>query len=138
MVDIDVAIESLDRHIQKIEAVISFLIKSYLDSLKAATTTTTTTTRTTTITLDGDDLPLPYELKRKITTAEEELSYAMRLRRNLQSLKQQGMTTYSSPERYTNIGNNIIRYFEYGPHESKKVLVPLHGLGASAKRWSSV
>jgi len=40
---------------------------------------------------------------------------------------------------YTSINNhNIIRYLAYGPENSDKTLILLHGLGASAERWSSV
>jgi hypothetical protein len=37
MVDIDIAIKSLDHHIEKIEAVLAFKIKSYNDSLRRET-----------------------------------------------------------------------------------------------------
>jgi pimeloyl-ACP methyl ester carboxylesterase len=144
MVDIDIAIKSLDRHIEKIEAVLAFKIKSYNDSLRRE--------RREGGVRRGEG-ELPYDLKREIAAHEEELSYAMRLRRNLISMKQNGMVTYSTPERHTNIGNNIIRYLVYGPtrttttssnnnnnnnNNNIKTVVPLHGIGPSAERWSRV
>jgi 2-hydroxy-6-oxonona-2,4-dienedioate hydrolase len=70
----------------------------------------------------------------------------MRLRRNLISMRQNSMVTYSTPERYTNIGSNIIRYLDYVPtptttttsnnnNDNIKTVVPLHGIGACAERW---
>jgi 2-hydroxy-6-oxonona-2,4-dienedioate hydrolase len=133
MVDIDIAIKSLDNHIVKIEALLAFKIKCYNDSLRRAGR-------------EGEEL-LPYELKRDIATHEEELSYAMRLRRNLIAMKQNGIVTYSNPRRYTNIGKYIIRYLEYGPTRSSsssstnnniKTVVLLHGISQDAERWSRV
>jgi 2-hydroxy-6-oxonona-2,4-dienedioate hydrolase len=81
---------------------------------------------------------LPYEYRRKIAAVEEEIGYAMRLRRNLESLGQMSVTKYSTPQRFTNINDNIIRYLDYGPPDSNKILILLHGLGGSAERWSRV
>jgi pimeloyl-ACP methyl ester carboxylesterase len=49
----------------------------------------------------------------------------------------------STPQKFTNVNGYTIRYLDYGPPDgsktdSKKILILLHGLGASAERWSRV
>jgi pimeloyl-ACP methyl ester carboxylesterase len=131
--NIDDAIRSLNRHIAILEAKLVFLIRSSLYS-------------------DGnhihyddngyDDhisfLDIPYEVRRKMCSIEEEIAYATRRKRNFEILRQMSATRYLTPERYTSIKNNIIRYLEYGPTDSNKILILLHGLGGSAERWSHV
>jgi 2-hydroxy-6-oxonona-2,4-dienedioate hydrolase len=132
MVNIDIAIKSLNTHIEKIEAVIFFKIKSYYDSVQQ----------------QRERIELPRDLKREIDKHEEELAHARGLKRNLESMKENGIVAYLTPERHINIGSNIIRYLEYGPTTTPtttktttttiKTVVPLHGIGASAERWSHV
>jgi pimeloyl-ACP methyl ester carboxylesterase len=112
----------MDQHIARLEALLSFLIRSLSP-------------------LDANAHPidlLPYEYRKKIALVEEEIAYAMRLRRNLESLRQMDVTKYSTPERFTYINNNIVRYLDYGSPDSDKILILLHGLGGSAERWSRV
>src|SRR5918998_3217546 len=100
MVDIDIAIKSLTRHIERIEVLLRFKYRLYNDFLKS-----------------GEEPP--YELKRVIEIHEEELNFAMGLRRNyLSMIEDYNVVSYSNPERHTNIGPNIIRYLEYGPTRS--------------------
>jgi len=130
--NIDDAIRSLNRHIAILEAKLLFLSRSSLYS-------------------DGnhihddnndDDvhysfLDIPYEVRRKMCSIEEEIAYATRRKRNFEILRQMSATQYLTPERYTSIKNNIIiRYLEYGPTDSNNILILLHGLGGSAERWS--
>jgi 2-hydroxy-6-oxonona-2,4-dienedioate hydrolase len=123
----------LNRHIERLEAKILFLISSSA-SLSSSSHDNNIN--------DNDDYDpfadLPYEVRRKIFLIEEEISYAMRRRRNLESLRQMGATRYSTAERYTSINKNVIRYLEYGRRNSNKILILLHGLGGSAERWSRV
>jgi 2-hydroxy-6-oxonona-2,4-dienedioate hydrolase len=47
----------------------------------------------------------------------------------------------STPQKFTNVNGYTIRYLDYGLPDGKtnsKVLILLHGLGASAERWSRV
>jgi 2-hydroxy-6-oxonona-2,4-dienedioate hydrolase len=49
----------------------------------------------------------------------------------------------STPQKFTNVNGYTIRYLDYGPPDgsktdSKKILILLHGLGASAERWSRI
>ena len=47
------------------------------------------------------------------------------------------MIKQSTPQKYANVNGYMIRYLEAGsPH--RKILILLHGLGASAERWSYV
>jgi pimeloyl-ACP methyl ester carboxylesterase len=43
----------------------------------------------------------------------------------------------STPQKFTNVNGYTIRYLDYGLPDSK-ILILLHGLGASAERWSRV
>jgi 2-hydroxy-6-oxonona-2,4-dienedioate hydrolase len=43
----------------------------------------------------------------------------------------------STPQKFTNVNEYTIRYLDYGPADGK-TLILLHGLGASAERWSRV
>ena len=43
----------------------------------------------------------------------------------------------STPQKFTNVNDYTIRYLDYGPSDGK-TLILLHGLGASAERWSRV
>jgi 2-hydroxy-6-oxonona-2,4-dienedioate hydrolase len=81
---------------------------------------------------------LSYEDRKKITDIEDEMRFAKRVRLNLESLRQMGLTSYSTPQRFTNINNNIIRYLDYGPTDSNNILILIHGLGGSAERWSYI
>ena len=47
------------------------------------------------------------------------------------------MGEQSTQQKFTNVNGYTIRYLEYGPPEGK-TLILLHGLGASAERWSRV
>ena len=47
------------------------------------------------------------------------------------------MSKQSTPQKFTNINGYMIRYLEDGPPDGK-TLILLHGLGASAERWSGV
>ena len=38
----------------------------------------------------------------------------------------------------TNVNGYAVRYLDHGPHEGSRTLVLLHGIGASAERWSRV
>src|SRR5918992_5907442 len=131
--NIDDAIRSLNRHIAILEAKLVFLIRSslYSDGNHIHYDD------------DGHDdhisfLDIPYEVRRKMCSIEEEIAYATRRKRNFEILRQMGATRYLTPERYTSINNNLIRYLEYGPTDSNKILILLHGLGGSAERWSHV
>jgi 2-hydroxy-6-oxonona-2,4-dienedioate hydrolase len=47
----------------------------------------------------------------------------------------------STPQKFTNVNGYTIRYLDYGVPDGKtnsEVLILLHGLGASAERWSRV
>jgi pimeloyl-ACP methyl ester carboxylesterase len=44
----------------------------------------------------------------------------------------------SVPQKFTSVDGNSIRYFDYDSAKTAKTLVLLHGLGASAERWSRV
>jgi 2-hydroxy-6-oxonona-2,4-dienedioate hydrolase len=48
----------------------------------------------------------------------------------------------STPQKFTNVNGYTIRYLDYGLPDgntnSNKILILLHGLGASAERWSRV
>jgi pimeloyl-ACP methyl ester carboxylesterase len=46
----------------------------------------------------------------------------------------------STPQKFTNVNGYTIRYLDYGPDgkADSKILILLHGLGASAERWSRV
>ena len=51
------------------------------------------------------------------------------------------MGEQSTPQKFTNVNGYTIRYLDYGLPDGKtnsKVLILLHGLGASAERWSRV
>jgi 2-hydroxy-6-oxonona-2,4-dienedioate hydrolase len=43
----------------------------------------------------------------------------------------------STPQKFTNVNGYTIRYLDYGPPDAK-ILILLHGIGASAERWSRV
>jgi 2-hydroxy-6-oxonona-2,4-dienedioate hydrolase len=43
----------------------------------------------------------------------------------------------STPQKFTNVNSYTIRYLDYGPPDGK-ILILLHGIGASAERWSRV
>jgi pimeloyl-ACP methyl ester carboxylesterase len=43
----------------------------------------------------------------------------------------------STPQKFTNVDGYTIRYLDYGPPDGK-TLILLHGIGASAERWSRV
>jgi 2-hydroxy-6-oxonona-2,4-dienedioate hydrolase len=81
---------------------------------------------------------------RDLRTVIEEIDYAMDQRRNLERLRQMGVVRYSTPQKFTNVNGYTIRYLEYAPPEgksadsNKEVLILLHGIGASAERWSHV
>ena len=47
------------------------------------------------------------------------------------------MSKQSAPQKFTNVNGYMIRYLEDGPTDGK-ILILLHGLGASAERWSRV
>jgi 2-hydroxy-6-oxonona-2,4-dienedioate hydrolase len=47
------------------------------------------------------------------------------------------LSKQSTPQKFTNVNGYMIRYLEDGP-PGGKILILLHGLGASAERWSSV
>ena len=47
------------------------------------------------------------------------------------------MSKQSTSQKFTNVNGYMIRYLEGGPPDGK-VLILLHGLGASAERWSRV
>jgi 2-hydroxy-6-oxonona-2,4-dienedioate hydrolase len=124
----------LNRHIAILEAKLLFLIRSSLSSHGNHIRDNNN---------DDDDehdliADFPYEVRRKINNIEEEIAYALRRKRNFESLRQMGATRYLTPGRYTSINNNLIRYLEYGPTDSNKILILLHGLGGSAERWSHV
>lgn len=42
------------------------------------------------------------------------------------------------PQKTTNVDGNSIRYFDYDSANTAKTLILLHGIGASAERWSRV
>jgi len=42
------------------------------------------------------------------------------------------------PQKTTNVDGNSIRYFDYDAANTAKTLILLHGIGASAERWSRV
>jgi pimeloyl-ACP methyl ester carboxylesterase len=42
-----------------------------------------------------------------------------------------------TPQKFTNVDGHTIRYLDYGPPDGK-ILILLHGIGASAERWSRV
>ena len=50
------------------------------------------------------------------------------------------MGEQSTPQKFTNVNGYTIRYLDYGPDgkADSKILILLHGLGASAERWSRV
>lgn len=131
--NIDEAIRSLNRHIAILEAKLLFLIRSslYPDGYHIHYDN------------DGNDdhisfLDIPCEVSRKIYCFQEQIAYATRQKQKFEILRQMSATRYLTPERYTSIKNNIIRYLEYGPTDSNKILILLHGLGGSAERWSHV
>ncbi|MDQ3882580.1 MAG: alpha/beta hydrolase [Thermoproteota archaeon] len=47
------------------------------------------------------------------------------------------MSKQSTPQKFTNVNGYTIRYLDYGPPDGK-ILILLHGIGASAERWSRV
>ena len=47
------------------------------------------------------------------------------------------MGEQSTPQKFTNVDGYTIRYLDYGPPDGK-TLILLHGIGASAERWSRV
>jgi 2-hydroxy-6-oxonona-2,4-dienedioate hydrolase len=47
------------------------------------------------------------------------------------------LSKQSTPQKFTNVNGYMIRYLEDGPPDGK-ILILLHGLGASAERWSRV
>jgi 2-hydroxy-6-oxonona-2,4-dienedioate hydrolase len=47
------------------------------------------------------------------------------------------LSKQSTPQKFTNVNGCMIRYLEDGPTDGK-ILILLHGLGASAERWSRV
>ncbi|MDQ5842004.1 MAG: alpha/beta fold hydrolase, partial [Thermoproteota archaeon] len=47
------------------------------------------------------------------------------------------MSKQSTPQKFTNVNGYTIRYLDYGPPDAK-ILILLHGIGASAERWSRV
>ena len=68
--EIEVAIKALNHHIEKLEAKLSFLIRSYDDP---STT------------------PLLYQYEKKIATVRQEIEYAIEDRRRLNNLSQMGI-----------------------------------------------
>jgi uncharacterized small protein (DUF1192 family) len=73
--EIEVAIKALDHHIEKLEAKLSFLIRSY------------------------DDPPttlLLYQYEKKIATLKEEINHAMEERGTLNRMKQISVIRYST------------------------------------------
>jgi hypothetical protein len=70
VVEIEVRIKALDRHIERLEAKLSFLIRSYDDDPRT-------------------DLSDQY--KKKIATVKQEIEYAMEDRRRLNGLRQMGV-----------------------------------------------
>lgn len=54
------------------------------------------------------------------------------------------MGEQSTPQKFTNVNGYTIRYLDYGPPDGNKtaddsnILILLHGIGASAERWSRV
>ena len=85
--------------------------------------------------LDGPRTDLSYQ---NIVTVKGEIDDAMGLRRNLERLRQMGLTRYSTSQRFMEVNGYIIRYLDYGPPDSNKIVILLHGLGASAERWSHI
>ena len=69
--EIEVAIKALDHHIEKLEAKLSFLIRSYDD--------------------DPSTTLLLYQYEKKIATVRQEIEYAMEERRRLNNLSQMGI-----------------------------------------------
>ena len=102
----------MDRHIERLEAKLSFL-----DRLNSPRT----------------DLSCQNS-----ATVGEEIDDATRLRKNLERLRQLGVTRYSTPQRFTEVNGYTVRYLDYGLPGSNKIVILLHGLGASAERWSRV
>ncbi|MFL6481135.1 MAG: alpha/beta fold hydrolase, partial [Nitrososphaera sp.] len=47
------------------------------------------------------------------------------------------MSKQSTPQKFTDVNGYRIRYLEDGPPDCK-TLILLHGIGASAERWSRV
>jgi 2-hydroxy-6-oxonona-2,4-dienedioate hydrolase len=47
------------------------------------------------------------------------------------------LSKQSTPQKFTNVNGYRIRYLEDGPPDAK-ILILLHGIGASAERWSRV
>jgi 2-hydroxy-6-oxonona-2,4-dienedioate hydrolase len=47
------------------------------------------------------------------------------------------LSKQSNLQKFTNVNGSVIRYLEDGPTDGK-ILILLHGLGASAERWSRV
>ena len=70
--EIEVTIKALDHHIQKLEAKLSFLIKSYVYNPHAASL---------------------YEYEKKITTVRKEIEHAKEERFRLNTLSQMGIVT---------------------------------------------
>jgi pimeloyl-ACP methyl ester carboxylesterase len=128
MVDIDVFIKSLTRHIEKIETLLAFKYRLYNDFIRR-----------------GEEPP--YELKRSIAEYEDEVKFAESRRRNYLSMKEQenSLVVYSNPQRHTNIGAKFVRYLVYGPtrvsdddEKNVKNVVLLHGISQVAERWSRI
>ncbi|HYY67753.1 MAG TPA: hypothetical protein VE572_05335 [Nitrososphaeraceae archaeon] len=69
--EIEVAIKALDHHIEKLEAKLSFLIRSYDD--------------------DPSTTLLLYQYEKKIATVRQEIEYAIEDRRRLNNLSQMGI-----------------------------------------------
>jgi pimeloyl-ACP methyl ester carboxylesterase len=139
VVNIDDAIKSLDCHIERLEAKILYLIRSTLTSLDVSNIINN---------INDDDnnnneyycifVDLFHKVRRQIITIEEDIIFARRLKRNFESLRHQSVRSYWSAENYISINNNLIRYLAYGPSDSNKVLVLIHGLGACAERWCPI
>jgi uncharacterized small protein (DUF1192 family) len=75
VIEIEVAIKALDRHIERLEAKLLFLIKSYNDDPRT---------------------DLSDEYKKKIATIKQEIDDAMEQRRTSNSLRQMSVIRYST------------------------------------------
>jgi oligoribonuclease NrnB/cAMP/cGMP phosphodiesterase (DHH superfamily) len=74
--EIEIAIKALDHHIEKLEAKLSFLIRSYDD--------------------DPSTTLLLYQYEKKIATLKEEINHAMEERGTLNRMKQISVIRYST------------------------------------------
>jgi 2-hydroxy-6-oxonona-2,4-dienedioate hydrolase len=110
----------LDRDINTLKAKLSFLIESYN--------------------------PERYSwqmYQTNITTVQKEIEYSIRLKGEIDRLKQTRFVSDSellltTSQKFTILNGHVIRYLDYGFHNSTETLILLHGLGASAERWALV